>query len=150
MRDTIRNGLRATALVSAIAAATLAATACGVDDGFITGVVSSNPNGGGGGTQTGSLSITILAGNNQIADVGRNVNDSLAVTVTRNGVAASGVTVNWTVISGSAIVSSTASTTNGQGVAKTLVAVGALAERSTVRASVTGATVDFALTGRIP
>ncbi len=143
MLDLTWNSIRRAALASALV---LGAAACGLQDDAITGVVSSNPDGGG---TNGTVALSILAGNNQTGPTGANLPDSLAVSLTTGGQPTPGATVTWTVLTGSALVGSSTSVTNAQGIARTIVAVGSLPERSTIRASVAaGATVEFTVIGR--
>src|SRR5437762_9283711 len=74
--------------------------------------------GGGGGPQAGS--ITLSAGDNQVAAAGAALPDSLAVIVKDNaGAVLPGALVTWSVTAGGGSVSPTTRTSDAAGIAKT-------------------------------
>lgn len=84
-------------------------------------------------------SVTGVAGDNQVAPTGAQLEFPLSfVVLGTSGSPVSGVTVNWTVQSGSAFLNPTTSTTNASGVASTAVTLGGAIGVVEIRASVAG------------
>ena len=103
------------------------------------------PTGGTAVTATGTIvnddvvpvaAIKIISGNNQRARLGQNLPQPLVVEVTNSqGAPSAGVTVNWKVTKGDAVINPVSSTTNAQGRASTTVtlnSVGAVEVQASV------------------
>ena len=105
--------------------------------------------GGGGGPQPSS--VTLSAGDNQVATAGTALPESLSVIVKDNAAAAlPGVSVTWSVTAGGGSVSPTTSTSGAGGVAKTRRTLGPNAGTQTARASVASLTpVNFTAVSQI-
>jgi plastocyanin len=105
--------------------------------------------GGGGGPQPGS--ITLSAGDNQVAAAGAALPESLAVIVKDNaGTALPGVAVTWSVTAGGGSVSPTTRTTDAVGIAKTRRTLGPNAGTQTARATVASLTpINFSAVSQI-
>ena len=105
--------------------------------------------GGGGGPQPAS--ITLSAGDNQVAAAGAALTDSLAVIVRDNaGAPLPGAVVTWAVISGGGTVSPTTRATDAAGIAKTRRTLGPNAGTQTARATVAAlAPVSFTAISQI-
>ena len=114
--------------------------------------------GGGDGTgppppETTPAAIGVVAGDAQKALIGSTLPNPLSVKVTNSaGSGLSGVTVSFSVVSGSATLSTTSATTNSSGNAETTVTLGNVGEDITVRASVSGVSTpaDFTVTALAP
>jgi uncharacterized protein (TIGR03437 family) len=87
-----------------------------------------------------------LAGDNQSTPVSTAFPNALVVQVNNNGAPVSGVTVNFTVVSGAVTLGTASPTTNTQGQAQTTATAGATAGAAVVRATVGTFTADFNLT----
>lgn len=105
--------------------------------------------GGGGGPVAGSM--TLNAGDDQVAAAGTALPESLAVLVRDNaGTPLPGVTVTWTVTAGGGTVSPATSASNASGIAKTRRTLGPSAGTHTTRAAVGSLTpVNFSAVAQI-
>lgn len=103
----------------------------------VLGLVASGCGGDGGSTGP-SRTLAIVGGDNQSARVNEPLPLPLSVSVTDGGAPVPGVTVNWSVASGSGTVAPT-STTGGDGVASASYTVGNAPRTEQVRAAVAGA-----------
>ncbi|MGH7606060.1 MAG: plastocyanin/azurin family copper-binding protein [Gemmatimonadales bacterium] len=105
--------------------------------------------GGGGGPAVGSL--TLNDGDDQVAEAGTVLPDSLSVLVRDNaGAALPGVSVGWAVTLGGGNVSPGSSISDAGGIARTRRTLGPNAGTQTARASFTGETpVDFSAIAQI-
>lgn len=113
--------------------------------------------GGGDGGGGGGPSLTIAKagapnGDNQSAEVGTTLTDSIAVIVQEDGTPKAGVSVTWSAQGIGAVVSPGSSVTDVNGRAATLIIVGTLAGAQTARATLSGASgspVTFNLTALV-
>jgi len=105
--------------------------------------------GGGGGPQASSISLS--AGDNQVAAAGAALPDSLAVIVHDNaGAVLPGVAVTWSVTAGGGTVSPTTRTSDAAGLAKTRRTLGPNAGTQTARATTAGLNpVNFSAVSQI-
>lgn len=95
-------------------------------------------------------SISASGGNNQSAVAGAVLADPVAVRVTQDGSAQSGVSVAWSVTAGGGTIAPTSSTTDADGIASTVWTLGAAAGANVLEARVNGANgspVVFSATG---
>ncbi len=114
--------------------------------------------GGGDGTgppppDTTPAAIGVVSGGGQKALIGSLLANPLSVKVTNSaGSGLSGVTVSFSVVSGSATLSTTSATTNSSGNAEITVTLGNVGEDITIRASVSGVSTpaDFTVTALAP
>ena len=100
-------------------------------------------------TAVSALALTRTSGNGQAAFINVPFASPLLVTATDNGVAAAGVTINWTLASGSAVLSSGTSNTDAAGDANITVTAGPVVGPVSItatRADEPAATVTFSLT----
>ncbi|MFT3805363.1 autotransporter domain-containing protein [Arenimonas sp.] len=96
--------------------------------------------------------LVIVSGNNQSAPTGQNLPQPLFVRAIDNATGASGVQIDWSVVSGSASFPAPSTTTNAAGLSNTQVTLGATAGPIVVRATRaddTGQYVDFNLTATL-
>ena len=104
---------------------------------------------GGGGPSVGS--VTLNAGDDQVAAAGSILPDSLSVIVRDNaGAPLPGISVGWSVTAGGGTVSPTSSTSDAAGIARSRRTLGPNAGTQTARAAVSGKTpVDFSAVAQI-
>ncbi len=113
----------------------LALTGCGGDGGGI------------GGPNLNVAAIEVFAGDAQSEPRGSQLGQALVVKATDDqGDPVSGVTVDWTVSSGSGLLSSSSSQTNSRGEASVNFTLSLLPGQSTVTASVSGVTQEASFT----
>jgi uncharacterized protein YhjY with autotransporter beta-barrel domain len=79
--------------------------------------------------------LLLVSGNNQQATLGEALANPLVVQAVDNGIAKSGVTINWSVVSGSGSLSPTASVTSGSGQTQSALTLGNTAGTVTVKAA---------------
>lgn len=112
--------------------------------------------GGGGGGTTPPPTLTIekapTSGDNQVGDAGQPLVTAFAVLVKENGTAKSGVGVTWAVTVGGGSVSQMTSATGSDGIATTVLTLGAdsVVQRVTAtNATLSGSPLTFNVTARI-
>jgi uncharacterized protein YjdB len=88
--------------------------------------------------------VAIVSGDHQSGTVGTSLAQALKVRVTSStGTGVPGTSVAWSVITGNGSVSPATSTTDSQGYAESSLTLGTKAGANTVRATISGASVDF-------
>ncbi len=100
-----------------------------------------------------ALSLSRTSGNGQAAFINASFASPLIVNATNNGVADAGITINWILASGSAVLSSGTSITNASGDADITVTSGAIVGPISItatRADEPTATATFSLTANPP
>lgn len=120
-------------------------TAARADDASITASFTLNIN-----TVAPALALARISGNGQSAFINTAFASPLLVNATNNGVADSGITINWVLASGSAVLSSGTSITDAAGDANITLTAGATVGPISItatRADEPAATVTFSLAG---